>query len=156
MKNFNFKIAHIHGSYKYSKKAFETVKLNKEIFNTSPVMIYDNPARKEAAIAENNVLSANFLELQRQLKTCDKVITIGNSFKTEPHLQKLIKNNFNRPKTSLIICSDQPDKVTPSLQTCYDYPIYTQATTHVKTEAQFIKLFDQLLKADKLDMLSVA
>lgn len=155
-KNFNCKMAHIHGSYRYSKRAFETVKLNKEIFNTSPVMIYDNPARKEAAIAENHVLSANFLELERQLRVCDKVITIGNSFKTEPHLQKLIKNNFNRSKTTMIVCSDQPDKVTPFLKACYDYPIYTQATTHVKTEAQLIMLFDRLFKTDNIDMLAVA
>ncbi|MDO6390822.1 hypothetical protein Q4E40_11840 [Pontibacter sp. BT731] len=141
----NCKIAHLHGSYRYFRDIDSTRKLDKGVANHNPVMIYDDPNCKEAAIIEDPVLSANFLELERQLKVCDKVITIGNSFKTEPHLKRLLRTHFNRPNTQLVVCSNKPSEVASVLETCYDYQISQYSTEHVKSEKDLIKLFDQLL-----------
>lgn len=151
-----YKLAHIHGSHRYYEGANGTVKLERGVLNCRPVMIYNNPQRKEAAIKKDNVLSANLLELERQLAICDKVITIGNSFKTEPHLKDLIKSKFNRPRTQMIVCSDKPDEVVSFLEPYYDFPIYQQSTENVTSEEQLIKLFNQLFSATNLNMLATA
>lgn len=139
-----YKIAHLHGSYKYLRSTDGTIKIDKGAENYNPVMIYDDPSCKEAAIKQDSVLSSNLLELERQLKECDKVISIGNSFKTEPHLKQLLNANFNRPNTELIICSNKPQDVVSELVPHYSYPIYSQSTEYVKSEKQLIELFDKL------------
>ncbi|PRY14912.1 hypothetical protein CLV24_103151 [Pontibacter ummariensis] len=155
-RNSRYKIAHIHGSYRYFQGNNYTEKLKKETINSSPLMVYDNPIRKEATILQNEVLAANYRELRRQLTMCDKVITIGNSFKTEPHLQRLINTHFNRPNTQLLVCSDKPEEVVSELEPYYNFQINTQSTEHVKSEKQLIGLFDRLLSAKRMATLARA
>lgn len=154
--NSNYKLAHIHGSYRYYEGDNNTLKLDREIINNNPVMIFDNPIRKEEAILKNCVLATTYRELERQLSTCDKVISIGNSFKTEPHLKRLFRTYFNRPETQLIVCSDRPDDVVSTLTPYYDYTIYTQSTKHVQSEEQLIRLFSQLFDFKDLNMHATA
>jgi NAD-dependent SIR2 family protein deacetylase len=155
-RNARYKIAHIHGSYRYFIGTSYTEKLNKGIINTNPLMIYDNPIRKESAILKNDVLSANYRELKRQLAECDKVITIGNSFRTEPHLQELIKRDFNRPNTQMVVCSNKPNEVVSVLEPYYDFPIYTKSTECVKSEEDLIELFSELLGTTDMGSLATA
>ncbi|MBW3364563.1 hypothetical protein [Pontibacter populi] len=151
-----YKIAHLHGSYKYFKSSDSTIKLERGVVNSNPVMIYDDPNCKEAAIRQDSVLSANLLELEYQLKVCDRVIIIGNSFKTEPHLKRLINTHFNRPNTQIIISSDKPEEVASTLEPYYNFPIYTQSTMHIRSEQHLIELFKKLFDSNYYRMLATA
>lgn len=155
-RNARYKIAHLHGSYRYFKGINGTTKLDKGVTNYNPVMIFDDPNCKEAAIKGDAVLSANFLELERHLKICDKVITIGNSFKTEPHLKRLIHTHFNRPNTQMVVCSNKPDEVASILEPCYDYQIVHRSTEHVKSEKDLIELFKQLMSSEAQSWVATA
>jgi NAD-dependent SIR2 family protein deacetylase len=151
-----FSIAHIHGSHKFCKRNNQTIKLERGLINNNPMMVYDSPSLKESIILENEVLSVYFSELADKLTNCDRIIVLGNSFKTEPHIKKLISKHFNRSNTELIICSDKPDEVASVLEPYYSFPIYTQSTTHVKSEQDLINLFGKLFDIRSYRMLASA
>ncbi|MFD2246823.1 hypothetical protein [Pontibacter ruber] len=155
-RRYNYKIAHIHGSYRYFDGPNRTIKVGKAIVNEKPLMIYGNPYRKESSILNNHVLKVNYLELKRLLSSCDKVVAIGNSFNDEPHLLDLLRSTFNRPETQMIVCSDKPHVVASVLEPYYGYTIHTQSTKHVQSEEQLIKLFSKLLSSTSMNMLATA
>ncbi|MET3540471.1 NAD-dependent SIR2 family protein deacetylase [Pontibacter aydingkolensis] len=149
-------MAHLHGSYKFRRGRQFTSKLRREVVNDNPVMIYNSPKLKEALIKEDTVLKTYYNQLSKDLQTYQRLIILGCSFKTEPHLRHLIEKYFNRHGTEVIVCSDKPEEIVSILEPHYNFPIYTQSTEHVKSEKQLIELFDKLFSATSMEILATA
>ncbi|MCC9165462.1 SIR2 family protein [Pontibacter harenae] len=156
LNNLPYLMGHLHGSYKYKRNTHSTTKLKKGIINENPVMIYNSPNLKKTLIKEDPVLKAYYNQLAMDLKTYQRLVVLGASFKTEPHLLELIRTAFNRPNTHLIVCSDKPREVASILESYYDFPIYVQSTEHIKTETDLIKLFDQLVSTKSTNFVATA
>lgn len=156
LRNLPYLMAHLHDSYKYRKGLHSTSKVNRDIVNDNPAMIYNNPKLKETFIKADPVLRAYYNQLIADLQTHQRLIILGSSFKTEPHLKHLIKKYFNRPNTELVVCSDKPEEIVSVLMPHYDFPIYTQSTGYVKSEKQLVELFDRLLSPDIIEMPATA
>ncbi|WP_187262234.1 SIR2 family protein [Pontibacter beigongshangensis] len=156
LKSLPYLMAHLHGSYKYKRGKYSTSKVGRKIVNDNPVMIYNSPKLKETLIKEDPVLKAYYSQLTRDLQTYQRLVILGCSFKTEPHLKQLIEKYFDRHGTEVIVCSNKPEEVVSVLEPHYSFPIYTQSTEHVKSERQLIELFDRLFGAASMDIRATA
>jgi NAD-dependent SIR2 family protein deacetylase len=141
-------LVHLHGSYKFCRKGKETVKLKGIQENEFPVMVFNNPHLKEERILGDSVLSQYLQNLKEDLKTCDRLIIFGNSLKTEPHIKRIIKDNFNRINTELVICDLNPEQVKQQLEGFYSNEIYQFTTARLESEFNLSDLFNQLFSDD--------
>lgn len=143
-----YSLVHIHGTYKLVKEAHDTYKIVGTTPNENPVIILNQPNSKEVRIKEDPVLNVYFEKLIQELKTCHKLIILGNSFQNEPHLKKAIKENFNRMNTELVICDLNPDAVERQLAGYYVGPTLKITTDGLNSERELIHLFDELFGDD--------
>lgn len=137
---------HLHGSYKFLNLDGETCKITGNIKNDNPVIVFNNPDKKERIISRDRVLSAYFEKLKADLRTFDRLIIYGNSLINEPHIKQAIQQHFNRAHTELVICSLHPHKVEKEVKPYYSQKIYKVGTGNITSEQQLLNLFDQLLK----------
>jgi NAD-dependent SIR2 family protein deacetylase len=137
---------HLHGSYKFLNLDGETCKITGNVKNDNPVIVFNNPDKKERIINRDRVLSAYFDKLKADLKTFDRLIIYGNSLVNEPHIKQAIQQHFNRANTELVICSLHPQKVEKEVRPYYSHKICKVATGHITSEQQLLHLFDQLFK----------
>ncbi|GAA4494887.1 hypothetical protein GCM10023172_05760 [Hymenobacter ginsengisoli] len=137
-------LAHLHGSYKFSKIYGRTYKKRDGFDNEEPVMVFNNPKMKEEIVRNDNVLSEYFDLLGTCLSKYDNLVILGNSMEAEPHIKKLIARNFNRNGTSLTVCSRSPDAIAAEVKPFYSRKIHEETTRGVETEGDLINLFDRL------------
>ncbi|RIJ37557.1 hypothetical protein [Pontibacter oryzae] len=137
-------MVHLHGSYKFTKYKNNTYKITGDIFNEEPVLIFNNPFLKEQEILNDQVLSAYYKTLTERLKSYDRLVIIGNSFRYEPHIKELISKHFDRSRTELVVCSLNPEEVAKELQEHYRKEIYQFSTKDVWCEKQLLHLLNQL------------
>jgi hypothetical protein len=143
-------MVHLHGSYKFTKIGAYTYKLTGDNHNEEPVLIFNNPFLKEKEILEDQVLSIYYQKLIEKLKTYNRIITIGNSFKNEPHIKNIISEHFNRPNTELIVCSLNPEEVATELRKHYHKEIYQFSTRGITEEKQLLELLNHLFMPNML------
>jgi NAD-dependent SIR2 family protein deacetylase len=137
---------HLHGSYKFLNLDGETCKITGNVINDNPVIVFNNPDKKERIINRDRVLSAYFEKLKADLKTFDRLIIYGNSLINEPHIKQAIQQHFNRAHTELVICSLHPHTVEKEVKPYYSQKIYKVATGNITSEQELLNLFDQLFK----------
>lgn len=144
-------MVHLHGSYKFAKKGDNTYKLTGNIYNDEPVLVFNNPFLKEKEILDDQVISSYYRMLVERMKTYDRIIIIGNSFKNEPHIKELISKYFDRPNTELIVCSLDPDEIVKELQSHYSKEIYQFSTKNICSERQLLNLLYHLFIPNIID-----
>lgn len=138
-------LAHIHGSYRFTKRYGKTYKTRENTENREPVMVFNNPDMKEEIVKSDNVLSEYYRCFEVTLSKVDKLVILGNSMEAEPHLKKAIKKYFDRPGTSITVSSRNPGSVKDQLFNCYKQPIHEVSTSGVVSEQDLINLFDNFL-----------
>ena len=116
----NFKsnqlLLHVHGSYKFQKGFYETIKLTGTRENKNPLMIFNQPELKEKQIKADNVLNEYFKEFKRRLEQSDRLVIVGNSLINEPHIISAIDYNFNRTGNEIHIYDASPENVKKILE----------------------------------------
>ncbi|RSK45206.1 hypothetical protein [Hymenobacter rigui] len=139
--------AHLHGSYRFTKRFGRTYKTRANYDNSEPVMVFNNPNMKEEIVRADNVLSAYYQHLALILKKYDKLVILGNSMEAEPHIKKLINKYFNREGTSITVCSRNPSTIKNEVLPFYNRgEIHELSTNGISTEQDLIDLFDHLLR----------
>lgn len=134
-------IMHIHGSYKYTKRNNTTYKLIGTSTNETPVMIFNNKHVKESIIKSDNVLSYYFSKFEQDLSESHKLIILGNSMKTEPHIKSSIKRLLPKNAT-VMICSDNPTLVHEEIKDFLsDQIVIPMNTSDMCTEKELTDLF---------------
>lgn len=138
-------LAHIHGSYRFTKRYGKTYKTRENTDNREPVMVFNNPNMKEEIVKGDNVLSEYYKAMQQTLFKADKLVILGNSMEAEPHFKKIIKKYFDRPGTSITVSSRSPDSVKEQIKPFYKQQIHEVSTRGVNSEEDLIELFDNFL-----------
>ncbi|RZK32384.1 MAG: hypothetical protein EOO61_16965 [Hymenobacter sp.] len=100
---------------------------------------------KEEIIRNDTVLRDYFELFNNCLATYDKLIILGNSMEAEPHFKKAIKASFNRPNTSITVCSRSPSNIKAEIKPFYRGNIIEETTRGVNTEDALIALFERFL-----------
>lgn len=148
LKNAKRSLVNLHGSYKFTRKGENTYKLTGNIYNNEPVLVFNNPFLKEKEILSDQVLSSYYRALIEKLKTHDRIIIVGNSFKNEPHIKELISKYFNRSETEIVVCDLNPEEVVKELQSHYSKEIYQFSTRGVSNMGQLFNLLYPLFMPD--------
>lgn len=143
--NFNKIICHLHGSYLYEKNFGTTYKLKKNLENTDPVMIFNNPDFKEDIIKKDTVLLEYYQILESDLRDADQLIIFGNSMVNEPHIKNLIKKYGNREQLKIIVFSTNPEKVSDELKNFFDHEIIEFSTKDFISSNIFLEQFKKIL-----------
>ena len=126
---------HIHGSYKFKKDFYETIKLRQTSENLNPLMIFNQPELKKKQIMEDNVLREYFYIFEEKLKTCKNFIIIGNSLKNEPHIIELLKKQeFNDEHHNLYIYDNNPEQVEKTINNEFKRKIINFNIKKINTE----------------------
>lgn len=141
-------LIHLHGSYKFIRKGSNTYKLAGALYNEEPVLVFNNPFLKEKEILDDQVLSSYYRTLIEKLKTYDRIIILGNSFRNEPHIKDLISKYFDRPNTEIIVCDLNPQEVVKELQGHYAREIYQFSTKGLHNMGQLFNLLHHLFMPD--------
>lgn len=136
-------LAHIHGSYLYERYFGRTYKQRSASLNSSPIMVFNNPDLKKTVINNDNVLNAYYNKLEHDMQNFDKIIIIGNSMKTEPHIKNLISNHFSKRKnTEIVVCSPSPADITKELKTHFSNAIIEINSSTIKTDMDLIAMIE--------------
>lgn len=138
-------LAHIHGSYRFTKRYGRTYKTKENADNREPVMVFNNPNMKEEIVKGDNVLSEYYKAFELTLSKAEKLVILGNSMEAEPHFKKVIRRYFNRPGTSITVSSRNPDSVKEQIKPFYSQQIHEVSTRGVNSEDDLIALFDNFL-----------
>lgn len=143
-------LCHLHGSYKFVKNFGKTYKIIGTRKNTRPVIVFNRPEAKSYVISNDNVLSEymRFFINTLQAPETTRLVILGNSMEAEPHLKAAIRDYFSIKRTpkEIILVSREPDKIVRELDDYYKGNIICKSVNGIKTEADFINLFDFLLK----------
>ncbi len=143
--NYNKLICHIHGSYLYKRELGFTYKLKNNLYNSEPIMVFNNPDFKEQIISRDNVLSRYYYILLESLKTADNLVILGNSMKNEPHLKKIISKYGNRPELNVYVCSTNPQKIADEISSSYQHKINLVNSKNFIDEDSFINFIDTII-----------
>ncbi|NVO32589.1 hypothetical protein, partial [Hymenobacter lapidiphilus] len=128
-------LAHLHGSYRFTKAFGKTYKTRANIENNEPVMVFNNPNMKEEIVRNDNTLSEYYDFLKKCLSDYDHLVILGNSMEAEPHIKKLINKHFRRKGTSITVCSRNPNAIKAEIEPFYiGGKIYEETTRGVETE----------------------
>ncbi len=122
--DFSELLLHLHGSYKFQKSSYETIKLRGTTQNTNPLMIFNQPELKEKQIKSDNVLGEYFRIFKQRLEESKEFIIIGNSLKTEPHIISSIDDFFNKEGNTLYIYDANPEDVKEKLMSSIKDPTF--------------------------------
>jgi NAD-dependent SIR2 family protein deacetylase len=141
-------LAHLHGSYLFEKDCGITKKKGNACKNNYPVMVFGSPKLKESVIKNDNVLNAYFQKLKSDLKTCDRLIILGNSMNSEPHIIDAIEKHFNK-KGNIFICSRNAKSTAKiKLQIKGSFSIEEEFTENIKTQEAFLDFFKKIFSEE--------
>ena len=143
LQNNRYILAHIHGSYLYQRYFGHTYKQKRASLNNSPIMVFNNPDLKKTVITNDNVLNLYYDKLKSDMGTFDKIIIIGNSMKTEPHIKSLIREHFSkRQNTEILVCSPTPSDIKKELEPYFSNSIIEINSTTIKTDMDLIAMIE--------------
>jgi len=150
LESSDFKMLHLHGSYKFEERYYATVKLLKGRSNENPVMIFNNPNLKEKLIKENDVLREYYYFFEKELESCNKLVIIGNSLLNEPHilrlLNKRVKSDENKPEFKLYIIDKTPKSVEENIKMeVKNIQIEQYGTIDIKSTKNLYELIETIL-----------
>lgn len=143
---FEISCLHIHGSYKFEKKNGNTFKTKGNSKNEDPVIVFNNPNQKEELIKRDQVLKEYFDMLSHSLENSTKLIILGNSMASEPHLKNQINKHFNTPEKLIYACSRTPGQIALELNTYYGYQIHLRPTNGINSAQGIIDFLDEIIK----------
>lgn len=121
---YNELCLHLHGSYKFQKEFYETIKLRGTTENKNPLMIFNQPELKEKQINSDNVLREYFFKFKNRLRSGEKLIIIGNSLRNEPHIISAINKFFNKEGNTVYIYDACPESVEGILKEKISTPLF--------------------------------
>ncbi len=112
---------HLHSSYKYlstyngpvkiKQDSYEKVKEKICVGGLIPIIVFGEPSGKEKYINEHLPLSDYFKKFKDIMKKDNNTLIIwGQSLRTDPHIVKVIGDNFNKLHSIVIVDTD-PDSV---------------------------------------------
>jgi len=137
-------LLHLDGSYKFTKKYGTTYKIRGLATNYEPVMVFNNPDMKESIVRSDNVLSYYFDKLKEDLSKSDRLVIIGNSMRTEPHIKKLIQLYLNKD-AQVIVCSRNPNDIHNEIKPYTKRQALELKTDDISNEYMLIEFFKQMI-----------
>lgn len=136
---------HLHGSYKFvALKDNKVFKSKKFIENSLPVIVFNSPLRKKDIIEEYSVLDKKFEIFKNSLNICKKLIIIGSSLESDPHIVRAIIENVQKKTEVKIISYDKfsAARVSNILKTHgFKGKITVGETKNIKSPKELLSLF---------------
>ena len=147
---------HLHGSYRYFlKQGTGPIKLKKEFIEKivqdnkllngfTPIIIFNAPNTKLHFIEANSLLSNYFNLFKEALYKNHKLVIWGQSLKSDPHILKLITDNYDRLEKILIL-DPQGEKIKERISIKLQQPDLEKFHIINPKEQSISKLVEQVL-----------